>query len=103
MLKTTGLFEKSALKVSKINSNKVVRGVGDRTDKTVKNLPLSKTRVPNIRATEKPELLTPSAKKAFNQLKLVFTKTLVLQHFNLECHIQIKPNALGYAIGGVFS
>ena len=59
--------------------------------------------MPNIGATGKPNFLTPNAKKAFNQLRLAFIKAPILQHFDLENHIRIETNALGYAIGRVLS
>ena len=57
----------------------------------------------HIGVTEEPTFLTPSAKEAFNQLRQVFTKALILRHFDPECHIWIETDALGYAIGGVLS
>ena len=78
ILKTTRLSKKLASKASRADSNKVVRGVSNRTDKIVKNLPLFKTHVPNIGATEEFKFLAPSAKKAFKQLKLAFTNAPVL-------------------------
>ena len=33
----------------------------------------------------------------------MYTKAPILQHFDLECYIQIVPNTLGYAIGEVLS
>ena len=47
--------------------------------------------------------LTPDAKKAFDQLRQVFTKTPILQYFDLEQYIQVKTDASGHAIGGVLS
>ena len=47
--------------------------------------------------------LSPEARLAFVQLKKTFTKGLILQHFDLECHIWIKTNASGYVISGVLS
>ena len=47
--------------------------------------------------------LTPSAKRAFTQLRQAFTKAPILQHFDLECYIWIETDASGYAIGGVLS
>ena len=47
--------------------------------------------------------LTTGAKQAFTQLRQAFTKALILQHFDLKCHIRIKTDASGYAIGGVLS
>ena len=32
---------------------------------------------------------TPNTRTAFNRLRLAFTKASILQHFDLECHIQI--------------
>ena len=59
---------------------------------------------PNFNTTETgPSFLTPKARSAFNRLRLAFTKAPILWHFNPECHIWIKTNALGYAIGGVLS
>ena len=58
----------------------------------------------NSNATEDgPKFLTPNAKIAFNRLWLAFTEALILQHFDLECHIQIETDALGYAISEVLS
>ena len=47
--------------------------------------------------------LTSGAKKIFNRFWLVFTKAPILSHFDPEYHIQIKINALGYAMGGMLS
>ena len=59
--------------------------------------------MPNIKAMEKPNFLTSDAKKAFNHLRLAFIKAPIFWHFDLENHIWIETNALGYAIGGVLS
>ena len=50
-----------------------------------------------------PKFLTPDARTAFNRLQLAFTEAPIFRHFDLECHIQIETDALGYAIGGVLS
>ena len=50
-----------------------------------------------------PSFLTPGAREAFNRLWLVFTKALILWHFDPECHVWIETNVWGYAIGGVLS
>ncbi len=42
-------------------------------------------------------------KKTFIYLWKAFTKALILCYFDLECHIRIMTNVLGYAIGGVLS
>ena len=50
-----------------------------------------------------PSFLTPKARSAFNRLWLAFTKALILWHFDPKYHIQIKTDALGYAIGDMLS
>ena len=47
--------------------------------------------------------LTSGAREAFNRIQLVFTKAPILRHFDPECHIRIKTDKLGYAIGCVLS
>ena len=47
--------------------------------------------------------LIPGTKKAFNQLRQVFTKAPILRHFDSECHIQMETDASGYAIERVLS
>ena len=51
----------------------------------------------------KPKFLTFNARLAFNRLQLAFTTALILQHFDLECHIWIETDVLGYAIGEILS
>ena len=46
----------------------------------------------------RPKFLTPNTRIAFNCLWLAFTKAPNLWYFDLECHIQTKTDALGYAI-----
>ena len=36
-------------------------------------------------------------------MRQAFTKALILQHFDLECHIRIETNTLGYARQGVLN
>ena len=111
MLKTTGLFKKSVPKTFKANSTKVFRSVDSgKAYKTVKNLFPSKkaknesqTHMPNIGATEKLEFLTPGAKETFNQLRLAFTKALILWHFHLKYYIAIETDALSHDISRVLS
>lgn len=43
------------------------------------------------------------AKIAFIKLRQVFIEAPILQHFNSKCHIRIKTEASGYAIGGILS
>ena len=47
--------------------------------------------------------LTANARKVFTKLKQVFIEALTLNCFDLEPHIQNETDALGYAIGGIFS
>ena len=50
-----------------------------------------------------PSFLTPNNKTAFNQLRLAFTKALILPNFDPECYIWIETDVSGYAISGVLS
>ena len=108
MLKTTGSSEESAPKAFRAGNNEVVGGGSSRADETVVNLSKNEkskklTRVPNVGATREPNFLISDAKKTFNHLRLAFIKAPILQYFDLESHIQIETDALGYAIGGVLS
>ncbi len=47
--------------------------------------------------------LTSEAKKAFIKLKSIFVKAPILNHFDLEYHIQIKMDVYGYAIDGILN
>ena len=47
--------------------------------------------------------LTANTKKAFTKLKQVFIEAPILNHFDLEYHIQIKMNVSRYAIGEILS
>ena len=47
--------------------------------------------------------LTPKARLAFIKLSKVFTKALILWHFDPKCHLRIETDVSGYAIGGVLS
>ena len=84
-MKTTRLFKKLALKAFRTGNNKVVRGDGSKTNKTVEDLSnklknnKSKylTYMLNIGAIKKPTFLTPNTKKTFNCLRLAFIKTSI--------------------------
>ena len=53
----------------------------------------------NFDATEVgPKFLTLDIRTAFNHLWLAFTKALILQYFDPECHIWIKTDTSSYAI-----
>ncbi len=49
------------------------------------------------------DFLTSEVKEAFIHLQKAFTKPLILRYFDLERHIRIKTDALGYVIGTVLS
>ncbi len=49
------------------------------------------------------DFLTLEVKKAFTYLQKAYIKALILRYFDLEYHIQIKNDILGYAISGVLS
>ena len=71
--------------------------VGKKGRKTSKSKKLSKSK------TVGSDFFTPGAKLAFTKLKQAFFKASILHHFDLEHHIRIETDALGYAIGGVLS
>ena len=77
--------------------------IGNETNKTVINSFKNLMHMPNIRATGRATFLTFNAKKAFNHLSQAFIKALIFQHLDLESHIQIEIDVLGYAIVGVLS
>lgn len=51
----------------------------------------------------KSDFLIPKTKLAFTKLREVFIKALILHHFNLKRHIDIKTDDFGYAIDRVFN
>ena len=51
----------------------------------------------------KPGFLTLDNRTGFNCLRLVFTKALILWHYDLEYYIEIETYVSSYAIGGVLS
>ena len=101
ILKTTGSFVASA---SKVDDDEVVGGRSaiSRLDVSRKSAK-SKNRTKSGNYLEESKFLTSKAKETFNRLKQAFTKALILQHFDPECHIRIETNALGYAIERVLS
>ena len=91
------------------HAKKSGKSKGQKTSKSQKSSKSGKNssksgNLPNFGATELgPSFLTPEARAAFNRLRLAFTKAPILQHFDPECHIWIKTDALGYTIGGGLS
>ena len=93
-------------------SKKLSKSGKSKSEKTSKSWNLAKSRKKllksgnptNFDATEvRPKFLTPDARIAFNHLRLAFTEALILQHFDLECHIWNETDVLDYAIGGVLN
>ena len=101
MLKTTGSSIASA---SRVDDNKVVSGVGaiGRLDASRKSAK-SKSQTKIGYNLEESKFLTSKAKKAFNRLRQAFTKAPILWYFDLEYHIRIETDVLGYAIRRVLS
>ena len=104
MLKTTRL---SDLALREPGANEVVEGGGKADDRNLSKSKKSKNAnsemQTHIGAMGEPIFLTLGAKEVFNHLRQVFTKALILRHFELECHIRIETDALGYAIGRILS
>lgn len=86
---------------------KVVTGSGlNKTNKNLSKFQMPKilTVLSNVGANVKITwFLISEASKAFILLMHAFMKALILRHFDFECHIKIKTNASGYAIGGVLN
>ena len=60
--------------------------------------------LPNFNAKKnRPSFLILNTRTTFNYLWLAFIKALILQYFDLECHIWIETDVLGYAISGILS
>ena len=110
MLKTTGSSLASA---SRVDDDKGVSGGGGDSStgadgRSVSESDMSRKTIMSKNWTknghsEEFKFLTSKAKKAFNYLKQAFTKTSILQHFDLKCHIQNKTNTSDYVIGRVLS
>ena len=47
--------------------------------------------------------LTANARRAFTKLRQAFVEAPIFNYFDLEHHIQIGTEDMGYAIDGVFS
>ena len=45
----------------------------------------------------------PKARLTFTQLRQAFVEAPILYHFNLESHIRIETDVLGYTIGSILS
>ena len=82
-----------------VDGNEIkVDEVGKKGQKTSKSKNLSK-----FKKMVGSDFLTPGAKLAFNKLRQAFLKAPILYHFNLERHIRIETDILGYAISRILS
>ena len=61
------------------------------------------SRAKNLNLDQSGMFIAVNAKKAFTKLRQAFVEAPILNYFDLERHIQIEMNALGYTIGGIFS
>ena len=83
----------------KISSNKVdSNGVGDNEVVEEKNYQKMSKFKKTVRSLD---FLISGAKLTFTKLGEAFIKALILDHFDLDCHIWIETDILGYAIGGL--
>ena len=78
-----------AKKSGKLKGLKLSKSGNSKGKKSAKSKKPSKNRNSPIFDTKKtgPSFLTSEIRIAFNRLWLAFTKTLILQHFDLKCHI----------------
>ena len=115
MLKKTGLSNKSAPIIIRTNVNKIVNGrlefylPKSKKMKMTKSKNLAKLKnLTNLLKIISINIgtigfLISKARIAFTQLRQAFIKVLILQYFDLKCHIWIETNASDYIIGGVLS
>ncbi len=78
---------------------------GQKTAKSKKWIRAKKSEASQVKnfKNQSGSFLTFQARKAFTKLRQVFVEALILNHFDLERHIQIETDASGYAIGGSLS
>ena len=92
--------DKSEIDGGEVDVNEIKEDeVKMKVQKTSKSKNLSKSK----KTVGFSDFFTLRAKLAFTKLRQAFFKTPILYHFDPKCHIQMKINALGYAIGRVFS
>ena len=77
----------------------------DEGDNEVKKKSWNPSKSKNLSKSKKTELgfLISRARMAFTKLSQAFIKALIRNHFDLERHIRVDRNVLGYAISGVLS
>ena len=95
-------------KAFRADDNLIIDNDSSEANETVMNLSKNNksrnsTHMPNIGAIKELFFLNLNVKKVFNYLWQVFIKTLILQHFDLKSHIQIKTDISGYVIGVMLS
>ena len=83
--------------MAEVNEINVCVFEGKYKDKTIKRSP------PIKNLTRIIGYIIFKARVAFIKLRKAFNKAQILQYFDLEYYIQIKTNALGYAISRVLS
>lgn len=107
MLKIANLSENLLILMGIAEENKMVSS--NRFSKTNNNFSKSQklknsTVLFNIDTNIKDtRFLNFKASIGFTQLKQVFTKATIFQHFDLKYYIRIKTDVSGYLIGGVLS
>ena len=95
----------SKLDKSELDGNEVDGGEVkvDKVGKKVQKMTKSKNSSKSKKTIGPLDFLTPRAKQVFTKLRQAFLKAPILQHFDLERHIQIETDISGYVIGGVLS
>ena len=98
MLQITGSWKNSPSSIDIAKRNKVgtICGGDNCEDEIVKKSPSK-----NLNGAT--GYLIPEARFAFTKLRKTFTKALIIQYFDLECHMRIETDASGYPIGRVLS
>ena len=61
------------------------------------------SRAKNLSLSQLVTFFTADPKRAFTKLRQAFVEAPILNYFDSEGHIQIKMDALSYAISGIFS
>ena len=91
-----------AKKSEKSKGQKLTKSQKSKGEKLKK--PSKSRNLPNFNTMEtRPSFLTSDARIVFNCLRLVFTKTLIFWHFDLDCYILTETDALNYIINSMLS
>ena len=102
-------LDESKLDGSEIDGSEVKGGefdneIGKKSQKTFKSKNLFKSKkLSKFKKTLGLDFLTPETRLAFTKLRQAFVKAPIFYHFDLEHHIRVKTDVLGYAIGGVLN